>query len=362
MRICVKQYRGLSGLLLLGAAASFAAAGCGDAFTSCRETHTCPRGGTGGSEGGAEAGGAGEASLAGSEAVGGSDAGGAGGDPAAPDGGGAPPVECGQGMRCAPAVPKGWDGPFSTDLTGSVPGCPPEFPELAYEGGSAPADEPATCGACQCENCTGGSCKQRVSYFTDTACEALAAAYTAAPNSCALQPADALSVRFDYEKDLSSISCDVKVGSTETTPPRWLDRVRLCSGKRQAGECAGGDVCVPALGEPESLCIVADGIKSCPAGYPDRRSVSSGFDDSRGCECECMGDVNCASASRPLVRFTCNATNMFTALNLDACVIIPPNQTFFTTDASTASPARVAKAVPVGEVAAARTISICCAP
>jgi cysteine-rich repeat protein len=62
--------------VLLGAASAFTAAGCGDEFTSCYETHTCPRGGTGGSEGGAEGdaqiGGASEGAVAGSDDVGGS--------------------------------------------------------------------------------------------------------------------------------------------------------------------------------------------------------------------------------------------------------------------------------------------------
>jgi cysteine-rich repeat protein len=62
--------------VLLGAVSALTAAGCGDEFTSCYETHTCPRGGTGGSEGGAEGdaqiGGASEGAVAGSDDVGGS--------------------------------------------------------------------------------------------------------------------------------------------------------------------------------------------------------------------------------------------------------------------------------------------------
>jgi cysteine-rich repeat protein len=73
MRIYMRHYRGLSGLVLLGAVGAFAAAGCGDTFTSCYETHTCPRGGSGGSEGGAEVSSSGEGAVAGSEVVGGSD-------------------------------------------------------------------------------------------------------------------------------------------------------------------------------------------------------------------------------------------------------------------------------------------------
>ena len=65
MLISVRQYRGSSAFVLMGAAGAFGAAGCGDTFTSCYETHTCPRPAAG--EGGAEAGGAGEAALAGSE-------------------------------------------------------------------------------------------------------------------------------------------------------------------------------------------------------------------------------------------------------------------------------------------------------
>src|SRR5687768_7804296 len=97
MRISVKQYRGLSGFVLLGAGGAFAAAGCSDAFTSCYETHTCPRGGTGGSEGGAEAGAAGEAALpggqaGGSETSGGEAQGGVAAGPGGADDGGQPSV------------------------------------------------------------------------------------------------------------------------------------------------------------------------------------------------------------------------------------------------------------------------------
>jgi cysteine-rich repeat protein len=74
MLISVRQYRGLSALVLMGVAGAFGAAGCSDTFTSCYETHTCPRVGTDGGEGGTEAGGAGEAAVAGSEASGGSGA------------------------------------------------------------------------------------------------------------------------------------------------------------------------------------------------------------------------------------------------------------------------------------------------
>jgi len=71
MLISVRQYRGLSAFVLMGAAGAFGAAGCGDTFTSCYETHTCPRPAAG--EGGAEAGGAGESVIAGREAGGGSE-------------------------------------------------------------------------------------------------------------------------------------------------------------------------------------------------------------------------------------------------------------------------------------------------
>jgi hypothetical protein len=316
--------------------------------------------GTGGSEGGADVGGAGEGAVGGSEDAGGSGtetSGGEGGDPAAPDGGGAPPRGCGDGMRCAPPVPEGWDGPFSTDLTNSVPDCPLEFPELAYEGGSAPADEPATC-ACQCENCTGGSCKQRVTFFSDAACQTSVGVFTPTPDACGLPPVGANSVRFDYAKDVSALTCDVTAGSTETVPPRWLDRVRLCGGNAKAGECAGAEVCVPALGEPEALCIVSDGKKSCPAGYPKRQLASSGFDDSRGCDCKCVEEAKCSSEIRPLLRSSCDETASTTGLSLDACVVI--NQSFYSTHVSTVTPAAAAKAV--GNVTPVGTISICCAP
>jgi hypothetical protein len=261
-----------------------------------------------------------------------------------------------------PEVPEGWQGPFSADLTDSVPDCPPEFPDLAYEGGSAPAEDPAQCGACQCENCTGGSCAQRLNFFTDAKCSTSAGMVTPVANTCGQRPASAVAVKMDYAKTIATVACDAVAGTTEVPAPRWLDRVRLCGGQAEAGQCEGNEVCVPSLGEPERSCVVADGNKSCPAGYPERHVISSGLDDSRACDCQCQGDVTCTATSQSLLRNICGSTQTYTVLTLDACVAIPGNQPIYTTGATTAAPKAVATALAVGKIVATDTLTVCCVP
>lgn len=96
-----------------------------------------------------------------------------------------------------------------------------------------------------------------------------------------------------------SASHAVSLGSATTTcgdgavvadidEPTWGETVRLCAADELGGMCDDGG-CFP---DPSgAVCISREGDHDCPAGFDDKTSLYSGYDDGRECpdSCSCTG-------------------------------------------------------------------------
>jgi hypothetical protein len=83
---------------------------------------------------------------------------------------------------------------------------------------------------------------------------------------------------------------------TTATPPPVLDdgAVTACSAPALPG-CGAGEACLPGAGK---VCAVRDGTHDCPAGFPDRRPLTS-VSDTRACEaCSCVSQATSCSNER----------------------------------------------------------------
>jgi hypothetical protein len=152
---------------------------------------------------------------------------------------------CDTNSRCVPDAPSGWDGPFSTDLSGTSPNCPKEYPSLIARGGDVPTSSPATCGSCLCSNCQGGTCWASIDVYTSGGpgsgiCMGQSTVVTLSSATCSLMSDAAIdSVKFEgIVTDASSVTCTQNAGSVTKAPPQWQTSARLCGGyEAQVGQC-----------------------------------------------------------------------------------------------------------------------------
>ncbi|MES1185266.1 MAG: hypothetical protein ABUL60_15755 [Myxococcales bacterium] len=256
-----------------------------------------PRGGSGQSGSGADAG----SSLGGVSAAG---MGSPGGADAAGDGSGGastPIVACGLGLVCTAGVPAGWLGPvahWQGKAGTEQPDCPDGYADAVdlHAGLLAPDAE------CSC-TCTpkGQVCDKGadVSVFTDMGCKN--ECFHASPLACtAVSGCDGSqgTVRADPPKP--SGTCQAKVTTHVPDTVSWQYDARLCTLETaEPGSCTGdGELCTPTPGAPyaSQLCvfrIVPEGqeLPECPSEYPHAREpLYESFTDERGCSsCSCTG-------------------------------------------------------------------------
>jgi hypothetical protein len=208
---------------------------------------------------------------------------------ASPDGG--PPCPAAT-HRCVPPAPSPFIGPVA--LTNPSTPCAGAFPsqEIDLFANLVP-------GAASC-SCVCGSPTQ--------ACPTTFQIVGFSGNSCNVPEGTAsVGQRMCYSNgSIDSLSVDL-VGSAGATcargtvnpnisTPTWDTEVRACDGFADGpGACPTlGDRCVPSPADPFNagrLCVYATGDQICPAGYPDKTLLNTGFTDNR----TCPGDCTCTS-------------------------------------------------------------------
>ena len=228
-------------------------------------------------------------------------------------GNGAGGVEgCPTGFACAPQPPADW----SAYARISMAGFPVANPETCPDGSapmatfSSPTDAAATCEICQCDAPLNAQCGYpTVSlHNNETACMGMVDQTGSAQNgNCvdifnSIENADA-SAQITTAASLNDAgSCTAK-GGMPTLPPAWENQHDVCPMEVAAGaSCGAGTVCAAegsgAYTGP--LCVAREGDHACPEGFTDRRIVSSGLNESRGCTaCECDGPqgVTCSAGT-----------------------------------------------------------------
>jgi hypothetical protein len=67
------------------------------------------------------------------------------------------------------------------------------------------------------------------------------------------------------------------------------------------GGCAVGGVCAPTAASQYSVCIAQNGDKACPAGYPNKHTVGTGYADKRTCgSCSCSVSATCVNPTETI--------------------------------------------------------------
>ncbi|MEO7032800.1 MAG: hypothetical protein ABI548_03135 [Polyangiaceae bacterium] len=288
----------------------------------------------------------------GSAGNGGSETGGTGG----------PSPGCSSTERCVPEAPAGWSGPYSSDLDGSAPTCPVEFPALKFQAGAIPTNTPAVCGPCACSGCKGGACTAKIQVFNDQNCMATPASEvdlvsTTPCTTFAGTSNIVLTKVASTASDASSVTCTKTPGTVTRPVPTWQAQARLCGGFAQSrGQCGVSNLCFPALGEPERVCISRAGALSCPAAYPSRQVLYTAFKDTRDCSCTCTPNVTCSDLPQVGISTQlCGGTTM----NLGCAGYNSPLYLSLSPPASTTATGSVA---PSGTVEPDSALTVCCLP
>jgi hypothetical protein len=194
-----------------------------------------------------------------------------------------------EGFSCI-RPPDGWNGPgvFSQGPPDTVPCCPSEYPKVALVGGDIPLGDPVTCGACSClanHSCQPGELRAHPT----NACDMLAVV----PHNETCQPLTVIpaTVAFSAAAPTLTLSatCTATGGEVTSSPPRWSIVAQLCSAEKDVKGCSGGRFCSrPSAEFGNVMCFWRAGISDCPAGFSEKHTFFSEFDDKRGCSaCPC---------------------------------------------------------------------------
>jgi hypothetical protein len=200
-----------------------------------------------------------------------------------------PPVPCGAGMACAPAVPAGWGGPYGvlTGAPGTLPDCDPTSyaSTPAFDGKRGLDAGPAVC-TCGCT--LPGCDPPAITFYSDSVCSVPCG--PAAPlNRCVQIPmssCNGANLTISAPAPSGGGAC-IPDGSASVPTAAWSDEIRACVPRDAApASCSTGQTCLPN-GTP--FCIGLAGDVACPNGdYPIRRVYYEGLDDERGClACTC---------------------------------------------------------------------------
>ncbi|MFS8071133.1 MAG: hypothetical protein ACMG6S_32595 [Byssovorax sp.] len=197
-----------------------------------------------------------------------------------------------------------WYGPAA-----EAPACPIWAPVAAsdYHAGLTPAPE-MTCGACSCDP-PAGSCalppwitadSQPLCSGNSTTFDA-PAGWTGACTAANAIPAGKLCNGVPCVQSLSiapltmnESGCSPSVApppSKTPEPATWSTAALVCVGK-PSGLCADpGEACAPVVPDPLPgflVCIIRDGDRTCPEGWPDKHVFFDHVNDDRTCSpCAC---------------------------------------------------------------------------
>lgn len=285
-----------------------------------------------------------------------------------------------------------WYGPAA-----EAPACPSWAPVVApgYHADLTQAP-PVMCGACACDP-PAGSCTLPATFTADsqplcsgnsTAFDA-PAGWTGACTSANAIPAGKLCNGVPCVQSLSiaplmmnESGCMPSGAPPPPTPPgpppepsTWSTAALVCVGK-PSGLCADpAETCAPVVPDPSPgflVCVVRDGDRTCPEGWPDKHVFFDRVDDTRGCSpCACSAPTgsSCAGSVSVFKDDACGVPLPLT-LPLDAtgpsCHTVPPGTALGSKAAGpvtyTPGTCQPSGGEPQGSTAPAEPSTFCCRP
>jgi hypothetical protein len=253
--------------------------------------------GTGGGNVGDAPWGTGGADSGDAGAAGASGAGGSGGFVSAP----CSSCADGSACECVPEAPQGWSHARIRD--GKVSVCPGSGGKPPVSVGTSATD--TGCGSCQCGSATGGDCGFAAVWYSNASCTTTGyyAGVHTDVGKCVTYGKNA-----GVQVKAYGVGGFCGPGTATPKPPAFGTITSVCP---QAGgdACGTNGACVAAAPTSfqQKACVMFDsqGVDvACPAGYPDKLSFSTGFDDTRKCTCDCEASLYCSGGS---IAFDCLA-------------------------------------------------------
>jgi hypothetical protein len=173
-------------------------------------------------------------------------------------------------------------------------------------------------------------------------------------------------------------SCAPATGTppSPTPPPSWTTAVLACAGDVDLAAC--GDpaslACVSPASPPPSYqrCVYQTGDQTCPSAYPQKQSLSTDADDTRGCTpcaCDTPAGSYCTAELDVFKDGACTQpllSDPVSSLSAPCFDITPPGPALgsMSVDKVTYTPGTCAPSggQPTGTATATGLVTLCCAP
>jgi len=275
--------------------------------------------------------------------------------------------DCG-GFGCVD--PGNWEGPgiLYDGAAAMVPGCPPDFPDVVFEGFGNPVQQAASCAPCACGAPTVTCTPANLTAFGNDNCSGGSDALVqpTANNTCqAVAPSGGTDSYRAAAPTVSATPCAASGGAPTVPPAQAGSLGRLCSATLSDAGCdAQGEVCAPnAVAAPfeAKVCVWRLGEQNCPAGYPDEHVFSNTLDDTRGCSaCSCGDTVATCTATTTVYADGGCLTDIATVPNNNTCVTATAGASI-TTAKTTAGSCPASGGQPTGDVdLGPDRLTVCC--
>ncbi|HET6582491.1 MAG TPA: hypothetical protein VFG69_03565 [Nannocystaceae bacterium] len=272
------------------------------------------------------------------------------------------------GATCGAPAPAGWSGPFAIASMSPPDGsflCPTGW-NPQFWGYRDVQDVPATCG-CDCAPSV-GSCEIAVTYYADAQCTSASEGASSSGDCAGMSTADA----HGYVRAVPTASgANCAASPTKTVPAvSWGEGSLFCS-PPPAEACDDGP-CLPPLpaGFADRWCVTADGEQACPAGdyavpFLLYRSATDSRDCS-GCSCTLDGAPVCPGSLTVYQDWFCALFSTGSVAIDGACHPAPsPDDNTWGVEYDGGPPTygcTSSGSAPLGEVAPADPLTVCCTP
>jgi hypothetical protein len=272
--------------------------------------------------------------------------------------------------NCVPPPP---DGFFYVGYAegATLPDCPAGF--LDGSDFVMAHGDPATC-ACSCNGVKAAGCVAddvKISY--GTSCNALTSTLAGfGTTSCwttsvSTSPGSTVYASMSVTKFSAYGDCNAPT-FTSDIPPLVEQPVRTCQPRQPYAGCTNGRSCLPKDTTGFAMCVQGfDASAPCPPDFPERHDIGDSVVDTRHCSlCVCQVEGGtCAVVSAPAYTGqVCGGTPVAT---LDStCASVGAStlafQSFFTNTRLDGSVCAGSASTPVGSVAYAGHVAVCCGP
>ena len=279
-------------------------------------------------------------------------------------------VDCSGTCIEAPGAP--WSDIFAQrDTNGSCGDAYADEMDTFYGGFSAGS---ASCD-CTCSGSpSGGTCPQTLAFYNSTT-----ACPTGPGSGGNVSVGSCFSDTGNYWATSTGTPNGVNCGTgtvTENIPtPTWASSDLACNGDALGETCADtGDVCMPTPGSPfvqDRLCVSQAGNHTCPADFPNKSVLYTGYDDTQACASTCgcsSGDAKCVAQYTGYQGIDCNNPAGASSFDTDDgyfCILQSPISstdsvivTSNTVSGGTCSPSSTVN--PTGSASPTGETTVCC--